>query len=661
MNAPLHHTRVEMPKLATAEIAATLVPVGSLFAFVFAFGANRNDLALLASAVFGVLALGMLFLKRLDLAAIWHDIRIPAVLYAAASVACAWALTPLGPDGPHPVWTYVSAAPAMALDRSGVLIGLVKLAGLACCFVVGLLICRSERRARLFLRGLLVTGGLYGLWSLVAHAVSPDTVLGVPNEMHGGRLTGSLFSANAAGTLFGMLLVVAIAQFLAEVQRGSVRATSLAWRSLLPAIAAAIFAVCLALSTSRGAFGATLCGLIVLVIWTRFARNWRADKARNIIVSVGYLVLAGVLLVVGDVAVDRYATALQDWEAQRAVIYATHWSAFLSSPWFGYGLGSFDGINKLLMTSENYAQLWNVRAAHNVYLQWLEEAGLVGAVPMFAAIGLLLFKIARGAVQRQSNRSKLVLRGIVAASIVVLVHGWSDFGIQVPAIAALWAMLLGCGAAIAQSSREVDAIGGGDQRSSRRMPIAVGAGLGLASVIAGSVMFAELAFPSVPVLVPLGAVYANRAAAVEAGANASLSTAQQFAKLELAQNPASAAGWLRLAHIEWVRRGAMGEGVSTLIDRSFLVGPLDPDVFEWRTRFALEHWDRVNTAVRDDVLAALRASWSVWPQKAWLEKLGPTITNPSGRLALALAIADLKAREAAAQRADQSASHPETP
>jgi O-antigen ligase len=664
LHAPTPLSSIQLPKQAFHEAAATLFPVASLFAFLFAFGANRDDLALLSTAVFGLQVLVLLSLKRMRQSSVWQSLTVPGALFLAAVVTSAWALTPFGPDGPHPLWSYITAAPAIALGRSGVMIGLVKLAGLACCFITGVMVCSSERRSRLFVRGLLVAGGLYGLWSLVAHAISPNTVLGVPNDMHGGRLTGSLFSANAAGTLFGLLLVVAIAQFLAEVQRGSARPLSLAWRSMLPSTAAALFAVCLALSTSRGAFGATVCGLLVLMIWTRFARNWRADKARNIFISVGYLALAGVLLVVGNVAVDRYATALQDWETQRTVIYTTHWSAFLASPWFGYGLGSFDSVNKLLMTSENYAQLWNVRAAHNLYLQWFEEAGLAGALPMFAATGWVLFVIGRGAVRRRSNRSKVILRGLFAASVVVLVHSWSDFAVQVPAIAALWALLLGCGTAIALSSRDADPAGHavhphrvGQFWSGVASPIAACAGIGAVSLVAGSVLFAELAFPSFPAVVPLGSAYAGRAVALLSKRTITppdLVAAERFAGQELAQNPASVAGWLRLADAKVLRTGAVGEGVSALIERSFLVGPLDPDVFEWRTRFALEHWNSVSPAVRDDVLAGIRASWLVWPQKMWLGHLAPTIANPAGRLALTLAVGALNAGDAAARRVAQS-------
>ena len=643
MHAPASRIAITVPELSRHDMAASLVPVATAFALLAAFGANRNDLALLAAAVAGLQLLLLLTIPGFQ-----RSLRdrtglvVPGALFLLAMAAAAWGLTPYSPDGPHPAWTYVAAAPAIALDRSAVLIGLVKLAGLAASFLSGVVVCGSERRSRLFFRGLLVAGGAYGVWSLLAHAISPDAVLGVPNQMHGGRLTATLFNANAAGTLFGMLLVMALAQFLAEVQGGNGRALNLAWRSLVPAIALAVFATCLALSTSRGAFAATIIGVLVLMIWTRFARNWRTETARSIFVSVGYLVLAGVLLAAGDVVVDRYATAVQDWQTQRTVIYATHWSAFLSAPWFGYGLGSFDAVNKLLMTSENYGLLWNVRAAHNVYLQWLEEGGIAAALPMFAAVGAVLVTIGRGALRRRSSRNKLVLRGLLAASLVVLVHGWSDFALQVPAVAAFWALLLGCGVGIARSSHDAEP----PVAATSAVPAAVA--IGSVSLAAGGLLFAELALGA-PALVPLGPVYADWAGT--ALGNGAIAASAQWTRQELAQNPADTAAWLRLAYGTTLISHAVNDQTSALIERSFLVGPLDPDVFEWRTRFALENWDRVSPAVRDDVLAAIRASWTVWPQKMVISRLAPAIANPAGRLALTLTVHQLADDEAAARAA----------
>jgi O-antigen ligase len=160
-----------------------------------------------------------------------------------------------------------------------------------------------------------------------------------------------------------------------------------------------------------------------------------------VMVSAALLVGLGVVLTFGgnDLVWIRVAEIDGAWVVRDQTLSA-HWAAFIDSPLFGYGLGSFDAVNSQIMTGETYRNLWQIRATHNVYLQWLQEAGLVGAAPMFALIGLVLIvSILRAA----SGRGRTMQLGLVCASLVVLVHGLTDYALQVPSIAAFWAFLLG--------------------------------------------------------------------------------------------------------------------------------------------------------------------------------------------------------------------------
>src|SRR3569832_1901825 len=82
-------------------------------------------------------------------------------------------------------------------------------------------------------------------------------------------------------------------------------------------------------------------------------------------------------------------------------MFAVYWRAFQESPLMGYGLGTFDIVNKLNLSYSTFGEDWSQRAAHNVYLQWLLEAGLIGAIPMFSCFGLILFRTWRGRGRRR--------------------------------------------------------------------------------------------------------------------------------------------------------------------------------------------------------------------------------------------------------------------
>lgn len=413
------------------ELVAALFAVLTLYLACLVFGANDTVPALVLALVQGLLLLALTGTRwGRDALKGRRPLELPALAFGLAILVALWTLTPFIPGGAHPAWTYVGGGGASTLDTSATLIEIVKLLGLAAFFAVGWMLGRSDERARWTFNLIVVGGGLYALWALVRFASGHQAI-------DAGRLTADFLSANTAGTLFGVLTVLGLTAAFSAAHRRQHAPFKVRLAEALPWWAATlIFVACLFLSASRG--GALATGLAVLAF---FGLEALAGRLR--LKAIGATVAAGALLLLiqGPLLISRLGEPGGQAGAERAALYATHWKAFLDSPLFGYGLGSFDQVNKMHLDMERFLPLWNVKAAHNVYLQWLEEAGLVGAIPMFAAIGLVLFGVARGMGRRR--RSKTLLRGLIAANIVVLAHGWTDYALQVPAVAAFWALLLG--------------------------------------------------------------------------------------------------------------------------------------------------------------------------------------------------------------------------
>ena len=555
--------------------------VVSLFAAILIFGADRNDFALFFSGLFALLLILLLASEdwaRNAVAKRSNQLLVPAILFAITLACVAWGMTPFGPAGPHPVWNYVTAWPAIAVDRSTVFTNLIKLVGLASTFLLGWVVSSSDSRARFLLTAIVVATSLYGLWALLQN-VSPELRMGLFNSFQNHRLSASFQSANTAGTLFGVVLLLAICLvFEGSRHAGSERGAVLA-NITLPLAAAGLLGTCLVLTVSRGASTATLCGCALFLIWEMFARDWRGIERRKIVYG---LAIAGVILVLawsGDLLLGRYADSVKDWVDQRQLIYSVHWDAFLASPWFGYGLGTFDEVNKLLETASNYFVLWNIRAAHNVYLQWLEEAGIFGAIPMFGCLAWIIARTALGS--RNRRRMTTWIRACVAASILILIHSWSDFSLQIPALAMLWSILLGSGYALAFSRRHKEGsshIEPSQQPApsmiSHEAPVLMAATLGLLVFLSSALAWWAIEAPfgiELPFL-PLSSVYAYRAQSLlnSAQTKQDVLTAEQLTDRELDLSPARADGWLRLAIIGWIK-GQSGSDVSAYLDRSYLV------------------------------------------------------------------------------------------
>ncbi len=410
-------------------VAPALLTVAHLL-----FGANQAAASAWLTASLGVVLLVGAALPLRRAAAELDGVTVPLVLFGLVLAAAAWSLTPWGPGGAHPAWSWAGVEPgALTVERGATRLEIVKLLGLACVFVLGALQAASRRNAQAAIEIIVWVGAAYAAISLL-------TFLSGAQVAQGGRLTGGFLSANSGGTVFGILIVLSLALLLRDWKRASAREVSRRLTAVaMPTAATVLATVCLLLTASRAALVATLVAASVLLVWT--LAGGRGGRG-GIAIAAGLLFLVAAVLTLGgnDLLWSRLG---QDDPTLggRAEVFATHWNAFLASPLFGWGLGSFDVVNLQLMTAETAPALWTIRAAHNVYLQWLEEAGLIGALPMFGLIGWIV----GGAMlrARRAGTGQTLLIGLVCANLVVLVHGLTDFALQVPSIAAFWSLLLG--------------------------------------------------------------------------------------------------------------------------------------------------------------------------------------------------------------------------
>jgi O-antigen ligase len=393
-------------------------------------------LTLMAAILFGasLLRRGLRHgLQRLD------NLGLPAALFCAVVVVALWSLTPFVPGGPHPVWAYLKLWPGAAtVDRSATLLETIKLFGLSCFFGLGLVTGGSDGRARLAIDATLALTALLGIWGLVTFAVGDQ-----PGG--GNRMEANFLSANTAGAVIAATLVLTIGPLLSRLSgppsRGFVRAT-------VYGVGALVFLACLFATASRGAFLAFLCGLLVIGAMMVFAGRLRWSRAALAMLT-GFIGITLLLALSGEFLLSRILGGVSEFD-NRAFLLSVHWQAFLDSPLFGYGLGTFDVVNRMLLNAATFPKIWAVRAAHNVYLTWLEQGGLLGALPMFACIAALIGVTLRTSLRR--SRMLPTLFSLLAVDAVFLVHGAMDFALEMFSVAAMWAYLLGLQFALAQGS-----------------------------------------------------------------------------------------------------------------------------------------------------------------------------------------------------------------
>ena len=621
-------------RLAVSEKIAALSLLALVFMAVLAFGASDVATATLFSGLYAAYLLGLLATcdwARRDLGRM-RDLAPQAILFALLTAAALWPLTPWGPGGAHPVWAYLPGRTgSLTLDRSALSLNVLQLFGLASLFVSARIVGASEARGAWFLRAAVAALGAYAAMALFDHVGAGRTA----------RLTATLLSPNSAATTFGAGLLLTTAVVVNRLRRHSGLATlrrgdpeTMAWLGVV-----ALLATVLLLTASRGGTVASLIGLGLLLVWNLFVQRQTVRGVAGVAGLAVVLLVAAVALRSADTLADRLALADQDI-AIRSAIFVPHWQAFLSTPWSGFGLGAFPTINQLVVTQPSLHVLYEVRATHNLYLQWLEEGGVIGAGAMLALFASLIWPILRGSLEDSSTG--VWARATACAAVVFLVHGMTDFALQAPAIQALCAMVLGVVGGMAR-------VRAGTRGEANVLPtLSVGAVAGLtllATVAAGAPLLAAKlggdlsAWPTAPA--------DALAASVEAGLakpdldRAGLARLERISDRELALRPASGASWLRRATIEG--KLGHGEALNQALERSFLTAPLQVSLFERRTIFAYEHWDQLSQDAREETAYQLKTEWRRGGRRtARFVVMANGIRNPAGRVGLALQVAVLR-------------------
>jgi O-antigen ligase len=429
-----------MFSVVTRDRLVCLVATVLLLAQLLAFGAMSNLLAAIFAyleVVTCLLVILALFRDRTD--RLWASAAGAIALFLAA---ICWAAAPLLPGALHPPGPAPLAPDTVGLE-------LLKLAGVGAVCLIGAQIGLTRRRMRQFILYLVVAGLALGALSLWMWQTSPETVWGRPKLFHTLRFSGVLLNANAAGCVFAMFSLVSLGLLQSLLRRIDWRNST--FRDYLPFSAAAAatflsFGACV-LTQSRAAIVLSLAlGLGMMAIDARRRRR----SGRAVLVLSAIILLAAIVVGIGQFE-SRWGQLPIDAQV-RAQADAGYLRALAGSPWFGYGLGGFRSLHELIMKPDLAPAIWAFGAAHLAILQAALEGGAPFAALLLAAGGLIVAKIARA--NMAGARMGAITTGAAAAALLAFAFSFVDIALNVPAIAAFSAALLGVawGSAIAATA-----------------------------------------------------------------------------------------------------------------------------------------------------------------------------------------------------------------
>lgn len=386
---------------------------------------------------------------------------------ALFGLVCLWIVVqwlPIVPaDLADPIWSV--AGHTLGTDLPGrisvnpneTLSGLMRLLAYAAIFWLTLQLTRNAARAQLAVTWIAVFGTIYAFYGLVAYLAGNEWLLIYRKWAYWESLTGTFVNRNSFAAFLGLCLICAFSKLLDRIsptlaikrpfrQKLVVVIETLTLRAALPLAAVVTLALALVLTSSRGGVMVSCAALLVLLVI--YARG-RSLKWRHVgAVGALTLAIAGVALATsGGPLSKRYAeqsAALS--ESGRAAVYGIVADAIMSSPWTGTGFGTFPDVFPAYRNADGLPQVtWD--KAHNTYLENALELGVPAAVLLNLSLLLLVLQTARGV--RNRRRGWTIPAIGVSASVLLGLHSLVDFSLQMPAIAALYACIMGM--AVSQS------------------------------------------------------------------------------------------------------------------------------------------------------------------------------------------------------------------
>jgi O-antigen ligase len=321
------------------------------------------------------------------------------------------------------------------------------------CFTLALVAGRDPERAGATLRLLTALAVGYAIYGLMMQSTGLRMVLWYDKWAYQDFVTSTFVNKKSYATYAALGLQCCLAALWRQLKhkpkpQPNRRAMVGAWieqvsrRALFTALTIIILLGTLIMTGSRGGIVAGLGGSLALCMALAVNRRWGWKIWLGVLVPTLVVVLA-VGIVSADIVLDRLSAAqVESDSVLRTTAYDVALKAIADRPWQGYGLGSFEAVFRAYR--DVTVTEW-FEHAHNDYLEAALELGIPAASALGLTIILVLSCCLQGVWQRRRHEAFPALA--LGASVTVGLHSLVDFGMQIPAVAATYAVILGLGVA----------------------------------------------------------------------------------------------------------------------------------------------------------------------------------------------------------------------
>ena len=348
-------------------------------------------------------------------------------------------------------WVTLSVYPHETLDA------LMRLLAYLAAFVLAAYVFDFRKGKSTLLRIIILLGCFEAAYGIVQYVTGWQKIFTYTKQFDLEEATGTFINRNHFAGFLEMVLPFVLAYAFYHFQAWSSRRYSRisgessgrgsAEQVLFYVFLLVIFGVAVIFSRSRMGILATVFTIIVIALLAQL-RVQRRIWMLGILLFVGCVVGYGLWIglgpvlarfeVVGEPGFLRIEARFAIW---RDVLHQIR-----SFPVLGSGLGTFGVVYRGFQTT--LVNL-NVDHAHNDYLEFTSETGVVGAALLFLPILYLLARMVVSFLDDPRSYRRAVTLGCIGSTLAILLHSVTDFNLQLPGNALLFAVILGIGYRVA--------------------------------------------------------------------------------------------------------------------------------------------------------------------------------------------------------------------
>lgn len=352
------------------------------------------------------------------------------------------------------LWVAVQWLGGLSMDNSATFEQLMLGLAYSLLFMMIISLFHTRKRLSILLATLVFSGTLQAFWGALMTLSGIEWLLTGPKTTYLGDATGTFINRNHLAGYLEMTLACGIGLLLALRDNRPFR-----WRNVLELLMGpkarlrlALVVMVIALVMTHSRMGNTAFFTSLLLVGGLFVLMEKEHRLRNSLILASIIVID--MLVISqyfgleklkdrlintrlhDVVVN--GEVVQQANEVRDDVFGYAIPLLMERPLTGQGAGSFEAVFPQYPGQDIRL---NFDHAHNDYIQFAIEFGLLGSLPLAAFVLLALWHALKALWRRESVYRSGVGFGAAMGISALLIHSSTDFNLQIPANAATLVVL----------------------------------------------------------------------------------------------------------------------------------------------------------------------------------------------------------------------------